>query len=136
MNAIFLRIFSKFTGVFLLGFALNASATTYLIDSTYLYDSAVTQPTPVIQVASNTWSYDSYAGAKTAAIAAYSTAIKYGFTATYSESTTGSLTTFTVSAVPEPETYAMMAIGLGMMGWIARRRRGDSQAAASGLVPA
>jgi hypothetical protein len=29
----------------------------------------------------------------------------------------------TVSAVPEAETYAMMALGLGMMGFVARRRR-------------
>lgn len=28
-----------------------------------------------------------------------------------------------VTAVPEPETYAMMLAGLGMMGFIARRRR-------------
>lgn len=29
-----------------------------------------------------------------------------------------------VSAVPEPETYAMMLAGLGVMAWVARRRRG------------
>jgi hypothetical protein len=28
-----------------------------------------------------------------------------------------------VSSVPEPDTYAMMLAGLGMMGWIARRRK-------------
>ena len=28
-----------------------------------------------------------------------------------------------VGAVPEPETYALMAIGLGLLGWQARRRR-------------
>ncbi len=28
----------------------------------------------------------------------------------------------TVSAVPEPETYAMMLAGLGLMGWLVRRR--------------
>jgi hypothetical protein len=31
--------------------------------------------------------------------------------------------TFTVTAVPEPETYAMMLAGLGLMGTIARRRK-------------
>jgi hypothetical protein len=29
----------------------------------------------------------------------------------------------TVAAVPEPETYAMMLAGLGLMGWTARRRK-------------
>ena len=28
-----------------------------------------------------------------------------------------------VAAVPEPETYAMLLTGLGLMGWIARRQR-------------
>jgi PEP-CTERM motif len=32
-------------------------------------------------------------------------------------------TNFTVTAVPEPETYALMLAGLGAMGFIARRRR-------------
>jgi hypothetical protein len=29
----------------------------------------------------------------------------------------------TVTAVPEPETYAMMLAGLGLLGWMARRRK-------------
>jgi len=29
----------------------------------------------------------------------------------------------TVAAVPEPETYAMMIVGLGLLGVVARRRR-------------
>jgi hypothetical protein len=29
-----------------------------------------------------------------------------------------------VQAVPEPEAYAMLLAGLGMLGWVARRRRG------------
>ncbi|MDD4881070.1 MAG: PEP-CTERM sorting domain-containing protein [Gallionellaceae bacterium] len=33
------------------------------------------------------------------------------------------LDNITVSAVPEPETYAMLMAGLGMMGFVARRRR-------------
>jgi hypothetical protein len=28
-----------------------------------------------------------------------------------------------INAVPEPETYAMMLAGLGVMGFIARRRK-------------
>lgn len=31
---------------------------------------------------------------------------------------------FTVSAVPEPETYGMMLAGLGLIGFVARRRKG------------
>lgn len=30
----------------------------------------------------------------------------------------------TVGAIPEPETYALMLAGLGLVGWVARRRRG------------
>ena len=32
-------------------------------------------------------------------------------------------TSFQVSAVPEPETYALMLGGLGLIGFVARRRR-------------
>jgi PEP-CTERM motif len=38
----------------------------------------------------------------------------------YLDTSTGNLT---ISAVPEPETYAMLLAGLGLMGAIARRRR-------------
>jgi hypothetical protein len=31
----------------------------------------------------------------------------------------------TIAAVPEPETYAMLMVGLGMMGFIVRRRRSN-----------
>lgn len=35
-----------------------------------------------------------------------------------------SVSSASVAAVPEPETYALMLAGLGLTGWIARRRRG------------
>jgi len=35
-----------------------------------------------------------------------------------------------VSAIPEPETYAMLLTGLGLMGFVARRRRNNLQATA------
>lgn len=35
----------------------------------------------------------------------------------------GQSASLTVTAVPEPETYAMMVAGLGMMGFIVRRRK-------------
>jgi hypothetical protein len=28
-----------------------------------------------------------------------------------------------VAAIPEPETYALMLAGLGLVGWMARRRK-------------
>ncbi|MBT9521561.1 MAG: PEP-CTERM sorting domain-containing protein, partial [Dechloromonas sp.] len=36
----------------------------------------------------------------------------------------GSIDSVTIAAtpVPEPETYAMLLVGLGMLGWKARRR--------------
>ena len=35
----------------------------------------------------------------------------------------GSISDFSVTAVPEPETYALMLAGLGLVGGIARRRK-------------
>jgi hypothetical protein len=34
---------------------------------------------------------------------------------------------FTVTAVPEPSTYALMFAGLGLVGWAARRKRQDQR---------
>ena len=34
-----------------------------------------------------------------------------------------------VAAIPEPEIYAMLAAGLGLMGFVARRRRQQLAAA-------
>jgi hypothetical protein len=34
-----------------------------------------------------------------------------------------------VAAVPEPEIYAMMAVGMGIMGWVARRKKRKQAAA-------
>lgn len=40
----------------------------------------------------------------------------------------GDVLTFSVTAVPEPETYAMLLAGLALMGGIARRRNGNKAA--------
>jgi len=41
----------------------------------------------------------------------------------FNDGTSASTFTATVGAVPEPETYAMMLVGLGLMGFVARRRK-------------
>jgi len=41
----------------------------------------------------------------------------------YSNATNGTDAMFLASAIPEPETYAMMMAGLGLMGWVTRRRK-------------
>ena len=46
----------------------------------------------------------------------------YGNGASFLLSSTGQLTYSTVAAVPEADTWAMMAAGLGLMGFIGRRR--------------
>ena len=46
--------------------------------------------------------------------------------ATVAVPTTPSIPTGPIAAVPEPETYAMMIAGLGLMGFVARRRSNKS----------
>jgi hypothetical protein len=41
----------------------------------------------------------------------------------YSNATNGVDSMFLATAIPEPETYAMMMAGLGLMGWVTRRRK-------------
>ena len=51
---------------------------------------------------------------------------QFGFTslpATLTLSSDSGVFPITVAAVPEPETYALMLAGLGLMGWLVRRRR-------------
>jgi hypothetical protein len=35
-----------------------------------------------------------------------------------------------VTPIPEPEIYAMMAVGLGLLGWVGRRKKLKEAAAA------
>lgn len=41
-----------------------------------------------------------------------------------------------VAAIPEPETYAMMGLGLGLVGWMSRRRARASKAVNNNVVTA
>jgi hypothetical protein len=47
----------------------------------------------------------------------------------YDTKATGDLLSQTIPAIPEPEIYAMMAFGLGLLGWNARRKKSSEAAA-------
>jgi len=51
--------------------------------------------------------------------------IPFVYPTSYDVQTTGTLM---IAAVPEPEIYAMMLAGLGLMGFVARRRQQGSAA--------
>jgi len=44
-------------------------------------------------------------------------------TGQYDRKATGDLLSQTIPPIPEPEIYAMMAIGMGVVGWAARRKK-------------
>jgi hypothetical protein len=46
-----------------------------------------------------------------------------GFTAAQSAAMQGFAAQAITQAIPEPETYALMAMGMAVVGWVARRRR-------------
>jgi len=52
----------------------------------------------------------------------FNTHVGIGFTQTDGSGNAGIVSTGVVSAIPEPETYAMLLAGLGLMGFVARRR--------------
>lgn len=51
-------------------------------------------------------------------------------TGQYDTKATGDLLSQSIPAIPEPEIYAMMAIGMGVVGWAARRKKLKATAAA------
>ena len=57
-------------------------------------------------------------------IAAASGVLKlYYWDSNFGDNTEHITASVTVGAIPEPETYALMLAGLGLVGWMARRRR-------------
>jgi hypothetical protein len=50
-------------------------------------------------------------------------AYQEAITGAYSRAGTWSTSTAPLTAVPEPESYSMLILGLGMMGWLVRRRK-------------
>lgn len=70
-----------------------------------------------VAVGSNTVGISSYYGYSTPPSGQQYVSNQYG------NYTTFTATAISAAAVPEPETYAMMLAGLGLMGWTARRRR-------------
>jgi hypothetical protein len=46
-----------------------------------------------------------------------------GFTPEQSFALQGFASAAIAQAIPQPETYALMAMGMGVVGWMARRRR-------------
>lgn len=51
----------------------------------------------------------------------YQNGVTVGYVSTVWGPATGSLSNLTVTPVPEPETYALMLVGLGLVGYAARR---------------
>jgi hypothetical protein len=64
----------------------------------------------------------SVAGVLAPAVNPYSLTIGVAINRAGAGTSTGDLN-LQVSAIPEPETYALMAAGLGILGWVARRRK-------------
>jgi hypothetical protein len=54
----------------------------------------------------------------------------FTFTGTYAIGTDTGSGTFNITAVPEPETYAMLLAGLGLLGYVGRRRQQKDAATA------
>jgi hypothetical protein len=58
------------------------------------------------------------------AVSPYSLTIGVAVNRTAAGTSTGDLN-LQVSAIPEPETYALMLAGLGLLGAVAKRRKGS-----------
>ena len=56
---------------------------------------------------------------------AYTGYLEFGVNNVLDTSLSSQLHISNVSAVPEPETYAMLLAGLGLVGWMARRRKSN-----------
>jgi PEP-CTERM motif len=78
------------------------------------------------------WDHKVFAGGMNSSILQIATNATNWFQgfATVQNHSVGTVASFGVSPVPEPEIYAMIGIGLGLLGWVRRRKKLNQAAAA------
>jgi hypothetical protein len=111
---------ADFTGdVLLTAFSISFGAQTYTLASTALSPSVYFDNG---QFTGLQYLWTGSDGASLNLVTGFSTGAFEG-TLDYAADQKFATGSFTISAVPEPESYALMLGGLGLIGWMARRRK-------------